>query len=530
MSVASILKTDLASLAVRLVTVDSADHPGVRVIEGIEPVKIPANVESIWEIVGKAILKVGGWLFDVGGWALSGICSLSVSVFVSTVNYVINFDWNATDEQLAKQVLQKAGLVTTQIGGAIGNFAGFVFFGGLGTLVAYRFNVLLAVKVLWDVGEEALEELCANVSSITKNIAIALIQAQMVAAYSAIRWVLKTVWSNPNSPLTAIGTKIFGSGFTEAVKNWGEKGSKPWTIAKFAENLIEALPDWLEDPIEEMIEEFWDAGQEALYIAAGDIDQYIGEQQIQKQVQNGPLEVVEVQPNREEPENKLVLAGPQELIKPAIVTALVTDQMIREKDLGLLVGGEPVASNITTPGLPWARIVFSASKTKKVKPTYIDIHNLDRTKWDNWEAIKLACGGPNGYMWGPYRVQAVLPDNTELLCFAATENEGIDLLEGFLRFTLAGEDPTKIVWEANHQMRKGSRVKYDSTYKRPRRQYPWEFTIVNPTRVLNEENGKANRSGIYKDRDAFIKLWPDIKPADFNEKITELFRTPGPND
>ena len=71
MSVASILKTDLSSLAIRLVTVDSDD--GIRTIEGIEPIAIPDNNEGILGIIGKAILNAGGWLFGVGSWAVSGL-------------------------------------------------------------------------------------------------------------------------------------------------------------------------------------------------------------------------------------------------------------------------------------------------------------------------------------------------------------------------------------------------------------------------------------------------------------------------
>lgn len=527
MSLATILKTDLSSLAVRLVTVDSDD--GLRVIEGIEPVRIPDNSDGILSIIGKALFKVGGWIFGVGAWGLSGLASFSVSVFISQVTFAWNFNFNATDQELYQQVMQKYGLVGTQLGGALGNFAGFLVFGGTGSFIAYRFNPLLGVKILWDVGEEALEELCANVASISRNIILATAQLQVVTWFCGWRHLVKVVLSNPNSRISKLITALGGGDFTKAVNQWGEKGSKPWSFAKATEDIINSLPGWLQDPIEEFIEEFWDAGQEAMYIVAGDIDQYIAEQQIQKVVENGPLEVVEVQPNREDPEQKLVLAGPQELIKPAIVTALVTDQMIREKDLGLLMGGEPVANTITTPGLPYARIVFSADQLKKIKPTYIDIHNLDRTKWDDWDAIKLACGGVNGYMWGPYRVEALLPDNSKITCYANSENEGIDLIEGLLRFSIAGDDPTKIIWNCNHDIKKGTRQLYDSTYKQPRRQYPHEFTIINPSRVLNEENGRATRSGVYRDKKSFIPLYTETKPDDFAEKIAELFRTPGVN-
>lgn len=527
MSVASILKTDLSSLAIRLVTVDSDD--GIRTIEGIEPIAIPDNSEGILGIIGKAILNAGGWLFGVGSWAVSGLASLCVSVFIGSINYLINFNWNATDEELVQQLLSSTGMIGSQIGGAIGNFAGFLFFGSIGSLVAYRFNPLLRVKVLWDEGEEALDELCSNVSTITRNIALFLIQAQVVAAFAAIRWVLKTVLANPNSPLAAWGTKIFGSGFTKAVKNWGEKGSKPWSFAKKTEDFLNTLPNWLQDPIEEFMEEFWDAGQEALYIAAGDIDEYIAEQQIERTIRNGPFEAVEVMPNREDKELKLIFEGPQELLKPAIVQTLATHQMLEDYDIGLLVGGEPIANTITQPGLPYARLIFSSSKAKKTQQTYIEIHNIDRTKWDNWEKIKLACGGENGYWWGPYLVEVALTDNNIIRCFSRSEDEGIDFLEGLIQFSKAEQDEDKLLWQSRHEIKKGTRKKYNDTYKTPRQQFPWEFVIVNQMAVLNEGNGKSTHSGIYTTKQAVIPLWTEKKPDDFAERIQELFTTPGPN-
>ena len=53
--------------------------------------------------------------------------------------------------------------------------------------------------------------------------------------------------------------------------------------------MIESLPNWLQDPIEELIEEFWDVGQEALFIAAGDIDEYIAGFTIYNALSNGAI-------------------------------------------------------------------------------------------------------------------------------------------------------------------------------------------------------------------------------------------------
>jgi hypothetical protein len=202
---------------------------------------------------------------------------------------------------------------------------------------------------------------------------------------------------------------------------------------------------------------------------------------------------------------------------------------MKRKDLGLLVGGEPIANTITTPGLPYMKFIFSADKNKKVKPTYIDIYNIDRTKVDNWNTLKMAVGGENGYMWGPYLIEAALPDNNIIRCFASSEDEGIDLLEQLSQFSKAEQDYEKVIWQSRHEIRKGTRKKYDSTYKTPRRAYPYEVVIVNQIAILNEENGKTTHTGTYTSNEAKIPLWGDKEPDNFKKQIQELFTTPGPN-
>lgn len=533
MSVASILKTDLSSLAIRLVTVDSDD--GIRIIEGIEPIAIPDNSEGILGIIGKAILNAGGWIFGIGSWAVSGLASLCVSVFIGSINYLINFNWNATDEQLVNELLSSTGMIGSQIAGAIGNFAGFLFFGSIGTLVAYRFNPLLGVKVLWDEGEEALDELCSNVSTITRNIALFLIKAQVIAAFAAIRWVLKTVLANPNSPLAAWGTKIFGSGFTKAVKNWGEKGSKPWSFSKGTEDFLEWLPDWLEAPIEELIEEFWDAGQEALYIAAGDIDEYIAEQQIEKTFRNGPFETVEVMPNREDPSLKLVFGGPQELLKPAIVQTLATHQMLEDYDIGLSINGlDPLDINYqvvddednikvtfrfcSNQAPPWGR----GKEKSNYKIGQITVPWVKRSKLD-WAILKAAIGGANGFSFGSHQYTAHLQNKNgqligQIIASGSSETEVQSLL-----YDLSTLTDCKI-----NTIVRGGLIKYGESglilYKDPVKVYPVDVTIINNKKIGRLQKGRKTANATYKTNYSVkIDLYQKEAPTNFNDLIAEIF-------
>lgn len=523
--------------AIRRVATQYTEGGAIKGGDGIRSLGRPQNSEAWWQVllgnVAGGIASATTWLIGMAGNLISFSATAVWGAIVGGTMFLINFNWNTTDDEFEAAIQGRERAWYGQLGETFGTAAGWFLCGVVPSLVMGVFNEKLMLHVLSQVSDEAFEEVSSELYALLQAGARHQMSNLGARLFMGLRALIKRAAAGESDSLlggvvTAILDKFPKT--KEAIAKWGEKGQKPWSISGAINEWVESFPEGnFKEFLEEFIEALGESCIEAGYVVAGGIDDFVMQQRLAQEQINGPDRVVECLLDRSDPGSRVIVAGPEKVVLKTLIEQKNTYQLLKQHDMGLLVGGEPVASNITTPGLPWARIVFSASKTKKVKPTYIDIHNLDRTKWDNWEAIKLACGGPNGYMWGPYLVTAILPDNNTINCYAASENEGEELIERLLPLATSGSDPTSVIWVSKHEMRKGSRRKYDSTYKLPRRQYPWEFTIVNPTRVLNEENGKANRSGIYKDRDAFIKLWPDIKPADFNEKITELFRTPGLN-
>jgi hypothetical protein len=353
----------------------------------------------------------------------------------------------------------------------------------------------MMLHVLQDVSEEAFDEITGELSALLQMGARQQMNKAAAHLFMGIRALIKRAANGDADPLLGGAIDLVFKAFPnvrEAAKTWGNKGNKPWTIAGAIQDSIESLP---EGNLKEFVEEFVDAlGESCInagYVVAGGVDNFIMEQKLAKRQQLGQERVVEVLLNRNDPSSKIIVAGPEEFIKQSLITQKNNYQMLKEKDLGLLVGGEPIANTITTPGLPYMKFIFSADKNKKVKPTYIDIYNIDRTKVDNWNTLKMAVGGENGYMWGPYLIEAALPDNNIIRCFASSEDEGIDLLEQLSQFSKAEQDYEKVIWQSRHEIRKGTRKKYESTYKTPRRAYPFEVVIINQIAILNEENGKT---------------------------------------
>lgn len=487
-----------------------------------------------------AIIKVGrdlvGGLWDGVNMLLSwlpGIVTFIWGGIVAEVNAVLNFDFNITDEAIDKSIQAFQDRWYEQLGETVGGLVGWSIGGLLPSLVLFKFNPVLALSVLEEVGEEMYDELLGEVSALARMTAQAWLREQGLRLFMGARALIKRAANGEADTLAGDGIiALFNAfpGLRQKAQEWGEKGAKPWIIARKIEDKIESIKN---SHLKAFVEGFWDnlgdSVVEAGFVVAGGIDSFLAEQQIAKNLARGKERVIEVAYNRKNIKETVVFSGAEELIKPQIMSHMASYFELQKKDVGLILGGEPILSTITTPGLPYMRIFFSASESKKVKPTYIDIKNISRSKVDNWAELKAACGGSNGYMWGAFWVEALLPDNNTISCFGNTENEAEDMIDRLLKFSEAGDKPELIRWRRGGTLHKGSTKLYDSTYQKARRQYPWEVLIVNPQRILNEENGRANRSGIYKDNEALIPLWTATKPPDFAEKITELFRTPGAN-
>jgi hypothetical protein len=486
--------------------------------------KVWNAVLNIGKGVGGALVKVGGFMLTAITGGFQWTWTALVTQLQSASMFLWNFNFNATDTELDAQFAQFQSILGGLAGGTIGNALGWLVCGAAPGLVMMKFNKLLAARILSEVGEEATEELLANLRVLVMQSSQLAFRWSAVMAFKAGRRTIKNVLKDPNGAWGKLYKALGGD--LSKVQKWGETGSKPWSFAIALDTWIESIQDnFWQNFTEELIEEFFDACSEAFYVVAGTADQYAMEQKLNKGTLLGQQEVVEITPNREYEEEKIILAGPQELIKPVIVQTMTQHQLLHERSIGNFMGEtiEGLANREIRTLM--ARLVFSSSQFSKQDPTTVTLYNVDRARLD-WAELKQAMGGINGYMWGPWQVNALMDDESLIRIWANTEAEGLDRVSALAQF-VQGEIQTV---NSYHQMREGKRITYDTLRKDPRRQYPWELLIINPIQILNEENGRATRRGIYKDRQALLPLWTTSRPDDWTEKLTELFATPGPND
>jgi hypothetical protein len=118
----------------------------------------------LWNGATRFIGLIGSEAFKLIGFTLTGLWGL----FVSTAQFIYNFNWNITDKEIDTQIATRWSALSGMFGGALGNLVGYLGCGVLPGAVIFTFNEPLGVHVLENVTEELAEEFLANVANITR--------------------------------------------------------------------------------------------------------------------------------------------------------------------------------------------------------------------------------------------------------------------------------------------------------------------------------------------------------------------------
>lgn len=288
-----------------------------------------------------------GWLWDgakaLGGWLIQevgGLINFTITSFWSflhsTAQFIWNFNWNITDEQIDQQIKSHFDALGSQLGATAGNLFGFLACGVLPGAVVFCFNEPLGAYILKNVTEELAEEFIGNLSALIKYTFTSGTQAILMNAYKNVRKLIKG-----NEKFVR---KVFGEAYGDAIKAWGAKDSKPWSFASKMEEAVEAIPNtFVRNFVEEFLEEAWEGCVEAGYVVANSVDAYLASEKLKQQLvpELGKTRYVEIQPNRDIEDQRIILAGPQEILKTEIVSTLTNYQLMREKDIGTVYCFEP---------------------------------------------------------------------------------------------------------------------------------------------------------------------------------------------
>ena len=451
-----------------------------------------------------------------------------IQQFVVGAIRLLDFNWQITDKELDSYLKQMEIALYGQAGETVGNALGYLVCGVLPAAAVAVFNEKAALFLLKRVGEEGFEEFIDNMAQFVRQGAKYLFDVATVNAFKNGRRMVKNYFRDPNSAQSKLLENIFGDKAQDTLSQWGNEGNQPWTIRKWIEDQIEKIEDprW-ETFWEEAFEAFLEGCMEAGYVLADATDDWIAQSQLERQSQQNETRVLEVYPDRESDE-RIVVAGGEQYLRQNLPMLIAQYNMLENRDIGQFMG-EPVFESTQRQRAEYTlRIKFRGVSSppwllpdgKQSLRTQITIPDVDRSKID-WQQIKAWSGGNNGYLWGRFKATLKLRNNQTIYVYGGTADEAEDRAKALWNLTTEPAVGITILEET----RQGARLTYDSLYKPTTRVYPASFTIFNRQKVLNEANGRASNTGVYRNRKFEIPLWVDEKPDNFDEIIAELFRS-----
>lgn len=170
--------------------------------------------------------------------------------FGGGVRFLYNFNWNQTDAQIEAEYQSKLTQIAGLAGGAVGAALGSAVCGWLPGTVIGKFNPVLAAKIkmaqpeIWEEAKEEFEQFFR--STIRMSIGIAFKNI-----YKNVRRYIKKLANNNRLPIPA--------SWNNAIKAWGEPGSKSWSFASAIEDKIESIQNpILQNFAEELVDGFFD--------------------------------------------------------------------------------------------------------------------------------------------------------------------------------------------------------------------------------------------------------------------------------
>lgn len=499
---------------------------------------------GILQIIIDHSKRLIGW----GAGKLAGFLRWSVSqvfgAFVAVKNFIWTFNVNASDEaldvQLRQQRIALASYFGSTLGCGFGWAAGMLFsagiHAGIGAIAKSLGIPLLAFDkasmfaALKAATEEGIEEMGSLLGGLVRMATLYFLRHAGSEIFKSARRLIK--WLNTNPKIRS----ILPSDLTRRIDEWGEANSEPWTLAQTVEDAVDNIQnEYLRSFLSAFLEEADECFIEGGYVYAANVDRIMSERADMREAVLGTQQVVEIVPDREAPNERIVLAGREQLTRATITQSLVTHQLVHNRDVGQIVG-QPANEQmlqqapVTTltlrilyypvPSPPFTATAMATAGiegdwiTCDLKIPFIDPIELD------WSKIKKAAG-LTGRMRGRYRCYGYLAgrklevygsseaDSEQWLRDLATLSEAKDQLTG-VGFTRRARNPAS----TNSLSDQFSTI----------RVYPAYAIVLSQRLAKDKTEGRATLQGNFTTQSQRIELWPETPPA-YTKEILSAMKT-----
>lgn len=491
---------------------------------------------------GGLLGTIAGWIqnWTSEGWGtyFNMISSLKLTftslwgLITQTVTFIYNFNWQATDQQLDQQFKGAVESLAGQYGGAVGRALGYLVCGVIPAGGIMTVSPLMGAYLLKQVGEEALDDLVGELSNLITASFRVVAQGYIIKAFKNARRVIKK-W-NDKTPSDSWEKKalkqFFGSNIDNIIDTWGDEGRKPWSFRIWTDKKINSIKNQaLQNFVEELYEEFADSCVEAGFILAMGADTWILQQQMNRNNIVGQQRVVELTPDRSAPEERIIIAGGENQIRSQLPMVMSNYNLVENRDVGQWLGN-PISETVRqTPNELTLRFQLYSVKEPPVygakQRTSISIPDPKKSKLD-FNTLKKAIGGNNGYMYGRFLGKGSLDNGKTIHCYCASSQEAEDRIVALAELV----DAELVGVTVTEEIKTGARANGKPLQKQNIKVYPYSIYLENKQKVLNQSNNNAaaqTLTGSYSRKRNRIQIWMDEKPDDFDQIINELLQTEG---
>lgn len=290
------------------------------------PIQQAGNFIQRWII--NPIKKYGGFLFS----AITKLFPRTFSEWWATlVNLgfkIITFDWEQTDAAIEQRIKNNNQQIINAAAGALGTALGWG---------VVRVATLAAGRLFGAAG--AGKNLDIKIPVVTGRVAAAVAEEGGEEVRAALQALLMQFRN------AQLDNAFLGFVLTARRHEWFgmESVTVPGADSSFVQQLqkrTDALPkDW-QQPAENFLENFGGALLEGGYIAAAEFDsQWALARQAAKDAR-GPQRTIVLKPDREADKDTYIITGPQEFVQEETERILHEEQLMRKKDVGILIGGQ----------------------------------------------------------------------------------------------------------------------------------------------------------------------------------------------
>jgi hypothetical protein len=499
-------------------TLSAGDLPGIAIREGIGEriIDFSESFDTEEDGDGNILSRLWNLGKSVVGFVVKNVIGFILKVFnfqalwsriVQNVQFAINFDFGTSDAALEAQLKGQWDAYAAQLGGVVGNSLGWVLCGVIPGAFLVKFNAVMGARVLKEVGEEALDEISANINFLAQTGTRNLTRAGFIRQFKNLRrWL-----NDPTHPLYYL--------LPESLRQAWATG-KSWTIAQQIENRIESIENqaW-QNFVEEFWEETGDACIEAGYVVAGALDTFIAEQRQAKAEQ-----VLEVTPNREYPREKFILAGPENELRSTLPLAIANYELLDQRDVGVVSALDP--SHLFVKAMPlelYCKIEFRSDRGNEgPRPSY-QISSVKRSRIDDYAFIRQICGGANGYQWGRWKAIATMSDGHTITSYAATEGLAKDRVRDLAQLS----DAEILTINVTHELKEDKRLLIPGLQRDSEQVRPYRIIITNRRYFSTPRPGsKPSKRGYWVPVSARLSISGATKPPDWDARVAEILLGP----